>query len=58
MYQKAVMTLKLSEKSVPDKSVHFMTQNVLTPTSKTVRFRAAGMQEKLNKNHQPKFNPS
>lgn len=46
------------EKFVPDKTVNFVTYILLTPTSKTIRFRAAGIQEKMNNNHQPKFKPS
>jgi hypothetical protein len=49
--------VSVSDKYVPDKPVHFMTQSLLTPTSKTIHFRAAGMQEKWNKNHQPKLKP-
>jgi hypothetical protein len=49
--------VSVSEKYVLDKPDHFMAQSLLTPTSKTIHFRAAGMQEKLNKNHQPKLKP-
>jgi len=41
--------VSVPEKYVPDKPRHFTTQTLFTPTSKTIRFRAAGMQEKLNK---------
>jgi hypothetical protein len=45
--------MSVSEKYVPDKPGHFMTQTLLTPTSKTICFRAAGMQEKLKKTTSP-----